>query len=116
MKFNRNEYIHKIDEKKYRVVVYKALNDQPTSNFMKANHKAPDNDSLFRFTIKARNQTLMTPFMSRVIFNQGNGLYRLCSKDRQDTTYHMLSVCIKLTGKYTQRHDAVVDRFDESFE
>jgi hypothetical protein len=35
---------------------------------MMANHKAPFNNSLFRFIVKARNQALMTPFMQRELF------------------------------------------------
>jgi hypothetical protein len=68
----------------------------------------------FRFKVKSRNQALMTPFMPKIIFNQGKGICRLCNKDRQDTTYHMLSACYKLTGYYPQRHDAVVDRLEEA--
>jgi hypothetical protein len=56
----------------------------------------------------------MTPFMRRLIFKQGNGICRICNKNRQDTTYQMLNACNKMTGYYTQRHDAVVDRLEEA--
>jgi hypothetical protein len=65
---------------------------------MLANQKAPYDDSLFRFTVKARNQALMAPFMRRLIFRQGNGICKICNRDRQDTTYHMLNACSKMTG------------------
>jgi hypothetical protein len=58
--FNRMKYKEKVKENSYRGAVYRALEDQPLSNFMLANHKAPFNNSLFRFTVKARNQALMT--------------------------------------------------------
>jgi hypothetical protein len=61
------------------------------NSYVLANRKAPYTDSLFWLTAKARNQALMTPFMTKVIFNQGNELYRLCNRDKQYTTYHMLS-------------------------
>jgi hypothetical protein len=99
---------------KYRGVVYRALQDQPLNNFMLANHKAPFNDSLFRFKVKARNQALMTPFMRRLLFRKGEGICRICNKDRQNTIYHMLNACGKMTRLYTQRHDAVVDRLEEA--
>jgi hypothetical protein len=88
-------------ENNYRGAVYRALEDQPLSNVMLANHKAPFNNSLFRFIVKARNQPLLTPFMKRVIFKQGDGLCRICNRDRQDTVYHMLNACGKMTGYYT---------------
>jgi hypothetical protein len=41
---------------------------------MNANCKAPFSDALFRFTVKARNQCLMTNFMGKLIFREGNGV------------------------------------------
>jgi hypothetical protein len=93
--WNRNKYLKAMEENKYRGVVHQAFIRQPLSNFMMANHKAPFNDSLFRFIVKARNQALMTPFMRRVLFRTGDGICRICNRDRQDTTYHMLKNAVK---------------------
>jgi hypothetical protein len=56
----------------------------------------------------------MTPFMRRLLFRKGDGICIICNKDRQDTTYHMLNACGKMTRFYTQRHDAVMDRLEEA--
>jgi hypothetical protein len=58
-----------MQQNKYRGVVQQTLIDQPISNFMNANCKAPFSDALFRFTVKARNQCLMTNFMRKLIFH-----------------------------------------------
>jgi hypothetical protein len=70
--WNRFKYLKAMEDNKYRGVVHQALLKQSLSNFMMANHKAPFNDSLFRFVVKARNQALMTPFMRRVLFRTGD--------------------------------------------
>jgi hypothetical protein len=51
-----------IEENKYRGVGYKALVDQPISNFMLSNCKAPFNNGLFRFTVKAATKPLSLVF------------------------------------------------------
>jgi hypothetical protein len=103
-----------IEENRYRGVVYKALVNQPISNFMLANCKAPFNNGLFRFTVKGRNQALVTPFLKHLLFHEGNGICRICSRDRQDTIYHILNACPKFTGYYTERHNMVVSKLVEA--
>jgi hypothetical protein len=76
-------------ENKYRRLVYQALSDQPISNFILANHKPPFNGRLFKSTFKARNHALMSPFMRKIIFRQGNGFCRICNRDRQDISCRM---------------------------
>jgi hypothetical protein len=103
-----------IEENKYRGVVYKALVDQPISNFMLSNCNAPFNNSLFRFTVKARNQALVTPFLKRLLFHEGNGICRICQRNRQDTIYHILNACPKFTGYYIERPNMVVNKLEEA--
>jgi hypothetical protein len=104
----RRFYALKRDENKYRGVVLKTLVNQPISNFMYANCKTPFTNSLFRFTVKARSQYLVTPFMRHLIFRKGNGICNLCNRDRMDTLYHILNGCPKLTAHYTNRHNKIV--------
>jgi hypothetical protein len=75
---------------------------------MCANCKAPFTNTLFRFTVKARSQCLVTPFLSHLIFRDGNGICGLCNRDRMDTLYHILNGCSKLTTHYTNRHNKIV--------
>jgi hypothetical protein len=103
-----------IEENKYRGVVYKALIDQPISNFMLSNWKAPFNNSLFKFVVKARYQALVTPFLKRLFFHEGNGICRICQRERQDAIYHILNACPKFTGYYTERHNMVVNKLEET--
>jgi hypothetical protein len=112
--FQKIKYTKMIEENKYRGVVDKALVDQPISNFMLSNCKAPFSNSLFRFTVKARNQALVTPFLKHLLFHEGNGICRICQRDRQDTIYHILNACPKLTGYYTERHNMVVNKLEEA--
>jgi hypothetical protein len=81
---------------------------------MNANCKASFSDALFRFTVKARNQCLMTNFMRKLIFHDGNGVYGLCRKDRQDIVYHILNGCEGMEGDYTIRHNLIVNRLVEA--
>jgi hypothetical protein len=81
---------------------------------MLANFKAQFNNGLFRFTVKARNQALVTPFMKHLLFHEGNGICRICSRDRQDTIYHILNARPKFTGYYTERHNMVVSKLVEA--
>jgi hypothetical protein len=60
-----------MEDNKYRGVVRQALIKQSLSNFMMANHKAPFNDSLFRFVVTARNQALMTRLCQEYYSEQG---------------------------------------------
>jgi hypothetical protein len=92
----RRFYLTKRDENKYRGVVLKTLMDQLISNFMLANCKNPFSDMLLRFTIKARNQCLVTTFIRHLIFRQDNGICTLCNRDRMDTIYHILNACPNL--------------------
>jgi hypothetical protein len=103
-----------IEENKYRGVVYKALTNQPISNFMLANCKALFNNGLFRFTVKARNQALVTPFLKHLLFHEGNGVCRICPRDRPDIIYHIWNACPKFTGYYTERHNMVVSKLEEA--
>jgi hypothetical protein len=100
--YQKKKYTKMIEDNKYRGVVYKALVNQPISNFMLANCKAPFNNGSFRFTVKTRNQALVTPFLKHLLFHEGNGICRICSRDRQDTIYHILNACPKFTGYYTE--------------
>jgi hypothetical protein len=103
-----------MQQNKYRGVVQQTLIDQPIYNFMNANCKAPFSDAPFRFTVKTRNQYLMTNFMRKLIFHDGNGVCGLCRKDRQDTVYHILNGCERMAGDYTTRHNLIVNRLVEA--
>jgi hypothetical protein len=87
----RDDYFKIMQQNKYRGVVQQTLIDQPISKFMNANWKAQFRDGLFRSTVKPRNQCLMINFMMKLIFREENGVCSLCSKDRQDTVYHILN-------------------------
>jgi hypothetical protein len=87
----RDDYFKLMQQNKYRGVVQQTLIDQPIPNFINANCNAPFSDALFRFMMKARNQCLMTNFMRKLIFREGNRVCGLCRKDRQDTVYHILN-------------------------
>jgi hypothetical protein len=104
----RRYYALKRDENMYRGVVLKTLVNQPISNFMYANCKTPFKNSLFRFTVKAHSQCLVTHFMRHLIFRGGNGICNLCNRDRMDTLCHILNGCPKLTTHYTNRHNKIV--------
>jgi hypothetical protein len=110
----RDDYFKLMQQNKYRSVVQQTLIDQPISNFINANCKAPFSHALFRFTVKARNQCLMTNFMRKLIFHDGNGVCGLCPKDRQDTVYHILNECDGMAGDYTTRHNLIVNRLVEA--
>jgi hypothetical protein len=92
----RNEYFKIMKHNKYRGVVQQTLYNQPISNFKNANCQAPFSDALFRFTVKARNQCLMTNYMRKLIFREGNGICGICQKDKQDTIYHILNGCNRM--------------------
>jgi hypothetical protein len=112
--FQKIKYTKMIEENKYRRVVYKALVDQPISNFMLSNCLVPFNNGLFKFKVKARNQALVTPFLKHLLFNEGNRVCRIWRKDRQETIHHILNVCPKYTGNYTERHNMVVKKLEEA--
>jgi hypothetical protein len=53
------------------------------SNFFISNSKAPNADSLIRFTLRARNETLWTPARKAMIFKE-KGPVASCSCGTED--------------------------------
>jgi hypothetical protein len=110
----RNEYFKIVEQNKYSGVAQQTLYNQHISNFMSANCKTPFSNSLFRFTVKARNQCLTTNYMRNFIFREGNRICGICQKDRHDTVYHILNGCDRMCGDYIARHNLIVDRLSEA--
>jgi hypothetical protein len=77
---------------------------------MNANSKVPFSIALFQFTVKARNQSLMTNYMRKLIFREGKGICGIYQKDRQDTVYHILNECDRMCLDYIARHNLIVNR------
>jgi hypothetical protein len=109
-----NEYYKIMEQNKYRGMVQQTLYNQPISYFMNANCKDPFSDALFRFPVKARNQCLMTNYMRKLIFREGNLICGICQKDRQDTVNYILNGCNRMCTDYISRHKLIFDRLSEA--
>jgi hypothetical protein len=103
-----------MQDNKYRGVVQQTLIDKTITEFMSNNCKGPFSDAQFRFTVKARPQYLMTNFMRKLIFGEGNGVCNLCQKDRQNKVYHILNGCNLIAGDYITRHNLIVKGISEA--
>jgi hypothetical protein len=97
-----------------RGMVQQTLYDHPISNSMKTNCIGSFNDAQFCLRVKGPNQWLMTNFMGKLIFREGNRICSLCHKDRQDTVYHMLKYCKQMCRDYFARNSSNVDRLVEA--
>jgi hypothetical protein len=76
------------------------------STFFLSNPKAPNADSLIRFTRRARNDTLWTPARKTMIFKE-NETYTSCSNGnrRLCDLLHILNNCTYNLKEMTVRHN-----------
>jgi hypothetical protein len=65
-------------KQKYRGRTFCTLGNSKVSNFFISNPRTPNADSLIRFTLRARNDTLWTPAIKAIIFKE-NGPNTSCS-------------------------------------
>jgi hypothetical protein len=88
------------------------LQNSTASNFMIGNCKAPVSNALFRFTVRARNNTLWTPQIKSIIFkDQGNSSLCNCYNNRVCSLLHILNNCCKNLSLMTDRHNRVLNKF-----
>jgi hypothetical protein len=84
------------------------LGNSKVSNFFISNPKAPNADSLMRFTIRARNDTLWTPARKAMIFkNEGFDTRCSCGNHRFCDLLHILNNCPYNMKEMTQRHNMI---------
>jgi hypothetical protein len=84
------------------------LGNSKVSNFFISNPKAPNSDSLIRFTLKARNDTLWTPARKAMIFkNDGPDTRCTCGNRRFCDLLHILNNCAYNMEKMTVRHNMI---------
>jgi hypothetical protein len=78
------------------------------SNFFISNLKSPNADSLIRFTLRARNDTLWTPARKAMIFKE-NGPETNCScwNRRFCDLLHILNNCAYNLKEMTVRHNMI---------
>ncbi|GMO19738.1 MAG: hypothetical protein Ta2E_10790 [Mycoplasmoidaceae bacterium] len=89
--------------------------NSPISNFYIGNCKAPTNDYLLRFSIRARNDTLWTP-AKKAILNNSINPYCNCGNGRYCNVLHILNNCNYYMKGMTERHDKIQNRLVEAIE
>jgi hypothetical protein len=78
------------------------------SNFFISNPKAPNADSLIRFTLRARNDTLWTPARKAMIFKDyGIDTKCTCGNRRFCDLLHILNNCAYNLKEMTMRHNMI---------
>lgn len=85
-----------------------ALTDCPTSNFFLATGRTSAKDSLVKFAILARTNSLHTGQIRRLA-NRNVEDDGLCSCGQLESLSHILNGCQFLKQRYTDRHNRVVD-------
>jgi hypothetical protein len=84
------------------------LGNSKVSNFFISNSKAPNADSLIRFTLRARNDTLWTPARKAMIFkNVGIDTKCTCGNRRFCHLLHILNNCAYNMKEMTERHNLI---------
>jgi hypothetical protein len=95
---------------------FKTLENTLQSKFMMNNCRAPIQDPLFRFILRCRTNTLMTPALQ---YNYGmipeEKKFCNCREGHRSVCNisHILNNCTYYLSDYTKRHNAVVDKIQE---
>jgi hypothetical protein len=87
---------------------FSTLGNSKVSNFFISNPKAPNADSLIRFTLRARNDTLWTPGRKAIIFKE-SGIDTKCScgNRRFWDLLHILNNCAYNLKEMAMRHNLI---------
>jgi hypothetical protein len=85
------------------------------SNFFINNPKAPNADSLIRFTLWARNDTLWTPERKAAIF-KNEGIDTRCTRGNRRfcDLLHILNNCAYNMKEMTERHNMIQEVLEEA--
>jgi hypothetical protein len=95
-------------KQKCRGRTFCTLGNSKVSNFFISNPKAPNADSLIKFTLGARNDTLWTPARKAMIFkNQGIDTSCTCGNRRFCDLLHILNNCAYNMKEMTERHNMI---------
>lgn len=105
MKILNDRYFSELCSHKMKGHSFVTLKNSPLSNFfMKPN--ALMADSIVRFAIKARTNTLMTASLAA---HRNSQVSNRCIRCGQiETLNHILNGCKRIRQKYTKRHDEVI--------
>jgi hypothetical protein len=98
-----------------RGIQFDTFRNSQNSNFYVGNGKAPLSNSIIRFALRARNDTLWTPAKKAALFgNEKHNPYCSCGNSRVCNLLHVLNNCNYHMTQMTERHNMVQDWIKEA--
>jgi hypothetical protein len=94
-------------KQKCRSRTFCTLGNSKAPNFFISNPKAPNADSLIRFTLRARNDTLWTSARKAIIFKEMDRILTACGNRRFCDLLHILNNCAYNLKEMTVRHNMI---------
>jgi hypothetical protein len=102
-------------QQKARGVQFDTFRNSQISNFYVGNSKAPLSNSIMRFALRARNDTLWTPAKKAALFgNLKHDPYCKCSNGKVCNLLHVLNNCNYHMVQMTERHNIVQNWIQEA--